>query len=215
MDEQRQTRLQKKKEGTRSKRMNETDEQYQKRLEKQKKRDQSSRSNETDEQYQKRLQTQKERHQSSRSNETEEERRMRLDQQRKRSQANRTKKKLQKRASDNIRDQQQNIEMQLSGTEEYAPSWPEPISRDLKETRLKQFLQRMSMSALAEVTCGVCNIRTPVQKSKKLQLSKIPHIDLLKVNDQLKDLIISTQSSTLQNSNGSNIQMVEHDQSNI
>ena len=119
------------------------------------------------------------------------------------------------RDGDSMSDLTQNGNVVKKKKSSISPPWPEPISRDLKETRLKQFLQRMTMSALAEVTCAVCNIRTPVEKSKKLSVSKIPHIDLLKVSDQLKDLIISTQSSTLQNSNGSNIQMADHDQSNI
>jgi hypothetical protein len=239
-NEQRQKRLEKNREGTRSSRTDETEEQRQKRLEKDREGTRSSRIDETEEQRQKRLEKDREGTRSSRTDETEERRQNRLEQQRKRSQANRKKKKLEKRASDNSAIRQQNSDMQLSETEDHAscdgdsmsdltqngnvvkkkkssisPPWPEPISRDLKETRLKQFLQRMTMSALAEVTCAVCNIRTPVEKSKKLSLSKIPHIDLLKVSDQLKDLIISTQSSTLQNSNGSNIQMADHDQSNI
>ncbi len=58
-------------------------------------------------------------------------------------------------------------------------------------------------------------VRTPTKKSKKLSLSKIPDIHLLKVSDELKDLIMSTQSSNLKNSNGNKIQMTGHVQSNI
>jgi hypothetical protein len=219
---------------------NHTEKQHRIQLEKKRKLAHSSRMNETNEQRQKRLEKDREGTRSSRTDETEERRQNRLEQQRKRSQANRIKKKLEKRASDNTAVQQQNIVLHLNETEDHAshngdnmsdltqngnvikkkksfisPPWPEPISRDLKETRLKQFLQRMSMSALAEVTCAVCNIRTPVQKSKKLSVSTIPHVHLLKVSDQLKDLIISTQPSTLRNYNGSNIHMAEHVDSNI
>ncbi|CAF4871899.1 unnamed protein product, partial [Rotaria magnacalcarata] len=94
-----------------------------------------------------------------------------------------------------------------------SPSWPEAISRGLKETRLQQFLQQMSMSALAETTCSVCNVCTAANKSKKIPVSKIPNAHLLEVSDELKDLIISNQSSTAQNSSGINIHTAEHDQS--
>ncbi|CAF4739049.1 unnamed protein product [Rotaria sp. Silwood2] len=80
------------------------------------------------------------------------------------------------------------------------PPWSEPIPRDLKETRLQQFLQRMSMSELAETTYAVCNIRTPAKDSKKLSISKIPNIHLLKVSEELNDLIINIQSPSLQHS---------------
>ncbi|CAF5217366.1 unnamed protein product, partial [Rotaria magnacalcarata] len=96
-----------------------------------------------------------------------------------------------------------------------SPPWPEAISRGLKETRLQQFLQQMSMSALAETTCSVCNVRTAVNKSKKIPVSKILNAHLLEVSDELKDLIISNQSSTAQNSSDINIHTAEHDQSNI
>ena len=69
------------------------------------------------------------------------------------------------------------------------PSWPQPISLDLKEVCLQKFLTRLSMSELAEATCAVCNVRTPVQKSKKVPLSNIPKIHLLKVSDEFKNLI--------------------------
>ncbi|CAF1502217.1 unnamed protein product, partial [Adineta steineri] len=85
--------------------------------------------------------------------------------------------------SDNISIQQQTTQTQSAGAEEITlqdginishsisnanilpktrnatSSWPEPISRDLKEGCLKKFLHRISMSALAETTCAVCNIR--------------------------------------------------------
>jgi hypothetical protein len=196
-EEQRQIRLKKKRERVQSSRMNETEEQHQNRLEKVKEQVQSSRMNETEEQHQNRLEKMKERTQSIRANETEEQRQNRLEQQRKRSQANRAKKKIEKGASHNIRIQQQNIQMQFPGTKEHESSdgistydlipnekvimknrhstsspWPEPICRELKEDCLKQFLHQMCMSKLAEATCAVCNIRTPVQKSKSVPVSK-------------------------------------------
>jgi hypothetical protein len=203
------------------------EEQRQIRLDILKERARSSRMSETAEHRQIRLEKQNKRNQSSRSNQTEEQRQTRLEKQRKRSQVNRAKKKLEKHAFHNIDIHQQNIEMQFSGTEEETScdnsnisehvikkkkdsnysSWPQSIPRELKETCLKNFLQQMSMSVLAEATCAVCNVRTPVQKSKKVPLSKIPNIHLLKVSDGLKDLMANTQSSLSQHldSNGKTI----------
>ncbi|CAF4987609.1 unnamed protein product, partial [Rotaria sp. Silwood1] len=234
--EHRQIRLEKQKERDDLKQMTETEEERQIRLEKKKENARSHRRNETEEQHQIRLEKQKIRDQSSRSNNIDEQRQIRLEKQRKRSQANRAKKKLEKLASGNIDVQQQDIEMQFTKTEEYASCdgksisgftqnsnvkkknsscspWPEPIPRDLKETCLQQFLQQMSMSALAEVTCAVCNVRSLVQTSKKVPVSKIPNIHLLKVSDELKDLILSTQSSVLRHSIDDTTQMTGHVQS--
>jgi hypothetical protein len=248
MEQQRRIVLEKKKERARSSRMNETAEQRQIRLEDKKKRAHFSRATETEEQRQIRLENQKKRDYFSRATETEEQRQIRLDQQRERSQANRAKKKLGKRTSDNFDLRQQSNEMHFNETEEHAPcdsssaggytqnenittkkqtsirpSWPEPISRDLKVNCLQQYLQQMSMRELAEATCAVCNVRTPVQTSKQMPVSKIPHINLLKVSDELKDLITINQSSVPQQSNrdiglsvnDNNIQMTRNIQSNI
>ena len=212
--EQRQIRLEKKREQTRSSLANKTEEQRQIRLEKKRKQTRSSRTNETEEQRQLRLEKERERTRSSRTNETEEQLRIRLKQQRKRSEMNRADKKISKRTFDNSDIQQQSNSIR--------PSWPEPIPRHLKETRLQQFLQQMSMSALAEATCAVCNIRTPAKDSKKIATSKIPNIHLLKVSEELKDLIINIQLPSLQHSrrdteisaNNNNIKITEHAKSN-
>ncbi|CAF4690682.1 unnamed protein product, partial [Rotaria socialis] len=167
-------------------------------------------------QHQSRLKKKRECARSSRMNETDEQRQIRLEQQRERSEAIRAKKKLENHASNSNTVHQRNIDIQMNETEEQAscegdsmgdltqngnatkkkkcfisPPWPEAISRGLKETCLRQFLQQMSMSALTETTCSVCNV----------------------LSDELKDLTISTQSSTAQNSSGINIQTAEHDQS--
>ena len=81
--------------------------------------------------------------------------------------------------------EQEGVENQSS----IRPPWPEPIPCDLKETRLQEFLQQMSMSVLAEVTCAVCNIRIPAKDSKKILFSKIPNINLLKVGEELDHLL--------------------------
>jgi hypothetical protein len=133
---------------------------------------------------------------------------------------NRIKKKLEKKTHENIDTEQENTEMRFS----IRPSWPEPIPRDLKETRLQQFLEEISMSALAEATCAVCNMRTPARDSKKIATSKIPNIHLLKVSEELKDLIINIELPSLQHSrrdteisanNNNNIKITEQPKSNI
>ena len=75
--------------------------------------------------------------------------------------------------------------------------WPEPIARDLKDARLQQFLKQMSMSKLAETTCAICNIRTSAKGAKKIPISKIPNIDLLKVSEELKTLIKNSSENTI------------------
>ncbi|CAF2995649.1 unnamed protein product [Rotaria sp. Silwood2] len=154
--------------------------------------------NDKEQQRQIQLEKKMERNRSSRMNETEEQqqRQIRLEKQKKRSQTNRNKKKLEKQTQENIDTEQENNDMRVF----IRPPWSEPIPRDLKETRLQQFLQQMSMSELAETTCAVCNIRTPAKDSKKLSISKIPNIHLLKVSEELNDLIINIQSPSLQHS---------------
>ncbi|CAF3561648.1 unnamed protein product [Rotaria socialis] len=198
-------------------------EECQSRLEKQRRLDKSNKSNETAEERQIRLKKVKELAQSSRMNETEEQRQIRLEKQRKRSQANRAKKIAEKSTSNTLNTQQQNLSAKLNETErdslcdahdthDFANNedittkkkssisslWPESISRNLKEDCLQKFLQKMSMAALSEATCAVCNVRTQTQKLKKLPVSKIPHIDLLKVSDALKDFIKTSETSAVQ-----------------
>jgi hypothetical protein len=92
---------------------------------------------------------------------------------------------------------------------------PEPIPRDLKETRLQQFLQQMSMSELAETTCAVCNIRTLAKDSRKLPISKIPNIHLLKGSEELKNLIKSSIETTGIFTNDNNTDTAAHVKSSI
>ena len=138
-------------------------------------------------QQQIRLAQQRERTRSNRTNETEKQQQIRLEQQKKRNKINRRKKKLEKQKHTNIDIEQDNTNIQLS----IRPPWPEPVPRGLKETRLQAFLQQMSMSVLAEVTCAVCNTRVPAKDSKKIPFSKIPNIYLLKVHEELDHLFKS------------------------
>jgi len=202
-EKQRQIQLQKKRERSRSSRMNETEEQRQIRLQKDRERRRSSRMNETKEQRQNRLQMDRERLQSNRTNESQEQRQIRLEQQSKRSEENRTKKKLQKQKQENI----------STGQDSIHSLWPEPIPRDLKEIRLQQFLEQMSMSQLAETTCAVCNIRTPAKDSKKIPISKIPNIELLKVSEELKNLIKNSSEIAAIFMDDNNIQTTSHTKS--
>ena len=150
-------------------------------------RNQSSRTNETQEQRQNRLEKNREQTEFSRTNETEEQRQIRLEQQKKRSQVNR-KEKTEKNKIGKIGNRQNTIRS----------PWPEPIPRDLKETRLQQFLEQMSMSnnwlkLLVQFVIFVLQQKM----SKKIPLSKIPNIDLLKVSEELKKLIINSSENSV------------------
>jgi hypothetical protein len=180
-------RLENDRERSRSNRTNELEEQRQIRLGKKRDQIRSSRTNETEQQRQIRLEQNREQTRSGRGDETEEQQQVRLDQQKKRSQTNRKNKKLVKQKHLTI-GIEQDAEIRLS----MRSVWPEPVPRDLKETRLQDFLQQMSMSVLAEITCAVCNIRVPAKDSKKIPFSKIPNINLLKVGEELDRLLKSS-----------------------
>jgi hypothetical protein len=92
--------------------------------------------------------------------------------------------------------QEDNLSQQNGGSESLL--WPAPISRDVKEALLQKFLGQMSMSALEEVTCAVCNVRIPVRKSKKIPFSKIPNSHLLQVSEELEDLLKKENHSKTQ-----------------
>ena len=197
---QREIRLEKMSERNRNNRDNETEALREIRLEKMSERNRSNRDNETEAQRQIRLEKMSERNQISRADETEEQHQIRLEQQKKRSLANRTRKKIAK----------QNQENNGTGQDSVRSLWPEPIPRDLKETRLQQFLEQMSMSKLAESTCAVCNIRTPAKDAKKIPISKIPNIELLKVSEELKNLIKTSTDNTAIFTDDNNIQTTSH-----
>ncbi|CAF4217031.1 unnamed protein product, partial [Adineta steineri] len=202
-EEQRQNRLAKDRERTQSRRESQAEEQRHDRLAKDRERARSRRESDPEEQRQDRLAKDRERTRSRRRNETDDQYQLRINYQRDRSQANRTEKRLEKQTSDNIIIQQHNINMTKQKKSQIHSTWPAPIPTDLKKECLQQFLSQMSMSVLAEVTCAVCNIRTPEQESIKMPMSEIPNIHLLKISDELKNLVINTQSSTSKNSNGS------------
>ena len=209
-EEQRESRLEEERERSRSSRTNETEEQRESRLEEARERSRSTRMSETEEQRQNRLDDTRERNRSTRINESEEQRQNRLEQQRKLSKTNRLRKRSEKQSYENTGIDRNSIESRLS----ISQSWPEPIARELKETRLQQFLEQMSMSILAEVTCAVCNVRTPEKDSKTMPVLRIPNIHLLKVSEELKGLIkYLNEGTTISATN--NTETIEHAGSNI
>lgn len=216
-EEERQSRLEMEKERVRSARINETEAERQSRLEIEKDKSRNRRKNETEQQYQYRLEKAKDRIQLSRNNETQEQREFRLAKQRERSKINREKKKAEKYGAklNEIEQVAINVDtMETETNETHVDTvneinlhvttnkrlfrnetnaslsvWPERVSRVVKERCLKKFINRMSMSELCEVVCAVCNIRCAVKNSKKIPLSKIPNIDLLKVPDELQSVL--------------------------
>ena len=160
--------------------------------------------------------------QSNRMHETEEQRQARLDQERKRSAENRKRTKTRRHnfcatncdqqgikarfserskpklyVGDHLLDPMQEDNLSQNRGSESLP-WPAPISSDVKEALLQKFLGQISMSALEEATCAVCNVRIPVQKSKKLPVSKIPNSHLLQAPEELKDLVKRENQSKTQ-----------------
>ena len=166
--------------------------------------------NETEEQCQNRFEEDRERYRSICMNETEEQSRTRLQQQTKLGKTSRLKKKFEKKSYENIYIDRNNIGTQFS----IGQSWSEPIARELKETRLQQFLEQMSMSVLAEATCPVCNIRTLAKYSKTMPVEGIPNIHLLKVSEELKGLIKHLNDGTRISATNS-MEKIEYAESNI
>ena len=56
--------------------------------------------------------------------------------------------------------------------------WPKPIEMEFKLNCLKSFIQYTSMHSLAEVVCGICNIRFCKRDAHRVPVSKIPPIQL-------------------------------------
>ena len=146
---------------------------------------------EQEQQRQNQLEKKRERTRAKRTNETEEQRQKRLEQQRKRNITNKANINDQKRVTETIGIRQQNIELETTDSEESEScdnadlhysnqnellfsrkkssysSWPEPISRSLKEPCLKKFIHCLSTAELGKVTCAICNVCTSVRNSKK------------------------------------------------
>ena len=71
--------------------------------------------------------------------------------------------------------------------------WPEPVPIALKMKCLKNFVKQMSMSSLAEGVCSLCNIRCYRRDLRHVPLRKIPSVHLLKVHNDLHEIILKTQ----------------------
>ena len=210
--EQQDKRLTSSRESVRLTRRNETIEQRQRRHSANKLSIQAIRSNETTDQSRQRKEKDNERTKAARQNETVEQQRKRLEQQKQRKQVNAAKKKINKRSSNGSYAHLRNISASSDGSSQLPThennidnnsnnnanatftTWPEPIPRSLKNHLLQQFVRQMSMSALAETICAVCNVRTSVTKAKKMPIDKIPSLHLLEVPQDLKDLIIKSHS---------------------
>ena len=229
-DEQHQMQLVTLRDRARLRRNSETETQRQDRLRKDRERAETRRANETQDQRRDRLEQKREHARITRTNESEEEHQSRIDRQRERTQSNRNNKQFEKRAIDNFIAYQQDMHDHAYDNNDYihptrssingigrndnvanrnriqgSSTWPAPISTKLKEECLQQFLERMSMDNLAEVTCAICNVRSSKQQCKIVPTSTIFDNDLLKVSDELKDLITNIQLSVPKLSNG-NIQ---------
>ncbi|CAF1357094.1 unnamed protein product, partial [Adineta steineri] len=77
--------------------------------------------------------------------------------------------------------------------EEAQVEWPKPADMECKISCLKKFIQQMSMSCLAEGTCGICNIRCYKRDMRRVPLNKIPALELLKVHDDFCSIIPDIQ----------------------
>ena len=127
----------------------------------------------------------KERTKLTRQNETEEQHKKRLEHQKQRSRVNARKNKVNNRASSGSYAYLRNISASSLGSNQLQTQennsddnsnnntdatftiWPDPIPRSLKNRLLQQFVRQMSMSALADTICAVCNVRTFCDEGKE------------------------------------------------
>lgn len=204
-----------------STRSNESIEERDSRLNEQRKRSTVNRSSESTEQRSSRLAEQRKRSVANRSSESVEQRNARLTEQRKRSAANRLSKSVGRKAplltqrshdsegvesivrkqhtvkqapGGNVRNRRVSTEKkQRTLLEQY--KWPSPIPTQLKEYCLQNFSDHMSMTALQQYICIVCNIRTSADKMKEYDLKNIPSSEKLSCHGDLIDVIHKTQHS--------------------
>jgi hypothetical protein len=84
--------------------------------------------------------------------------------------------------------------------------WPKPADIECKTNSLKNFIQHMSMNSLEEGVCGICNVRCYKRDLRRVPLSKIPSIELLKVHDDLCGIIPGIQqTNNLYSNDGCNM----------
>ena len=70
--------------------------------------------------------------------------------------------------------------------------WPRSVDMERKTSCLKNFIQKMSMSSLAQGVCGVCNIRCYKLNLRCVPVDQIPSIELLETHDDLRSIINAT-----------------------
>ena len=70
--------------------------------------------------------------------------------------------------------------------------WSRPVDMERKTSCLKNFIQQMSMSSLAQGVCGICNIRCYKRGLRCVPVDQIPSIELLKTHDDLRSIINAT-----------------------
>ena len=70
--------------------------------------------------------------------------------------------------------------------------WPRLVDMEHKTNCLKNFIQHMSMSSLAQGVCGICNIRCYKLNLRCVTVDQIPSIELLETHDDLRSIINAT-----------------------
>ena len=85
------------------------------------------------------------------------------------------------------------MNMQGKSSKDDNVEWPKAVEIDRKINCLKKFIQNMSMNSLAESVCSICNIRGYKRDSRRVSLTQIPSIELLKVHDDLCSIIPGMQ----------------------
>ncbi len=90
--------------------------------------------------------------------------------------------------------QRKQMATQKKTSEDIRSEWPKPAEIGWKISCLKNFIHDMSMISLAEGVCGICNVRCYKCDLRCVPLSKIPSIELLKVHNDLLDIIPGIQS---------------------
>ncbi|CAF1642845.1 unnamed protein product, partial [Adineta ricciae] len=74
-------------------------------------------------------------------------------------------------------------------TDSVEVDWPKPVDLECKKSCLKNFIQSMSMKALEEGVCSICNISCYKRDLRCVPYNKIPSIELLKAHDDLYNMI--------------------------
>ena len=74
--------------------------------------------------------------------------------------------------------------------------WPAAIPMEVKEYCLEDFSNNMSMSALRQATCIICNVREYANTMKECSLQGIPNSERLSCHIDLMDIIPTMRQVT-------------------